>query len=302
MKKTLLISAAAVMMLAASCSDSESKSESTYNIPILNLVTSTDGSSEPVVSGSLYNYKLDQMNSTMEIAAKVSVGNNSYVEFTTNPVTYKPLYYSIGGIVYEVIQAESYLAGKTNNGETLNDLYCELTSFVNIPPVIEGLPDISVPVGKYTFMQYNIGTKYAVRTFWNDLTFKGNTSTTYPGGTFSSKEIMYRVVMDVNKNKATVILYNVQLAEKMPVLTNIVLEDLPLSFNNGGYIIKAENITPKQFEGGSGTPNSNYVFTKFELSSYGDLSTANCNYEVNGMFTGTFSGSCISPVKNMETE
>lgn len=302
MKKSLLICAAVAAVLSTSCSDGKNTSESTYNIPIFNYVTKVDGTGEPVITASYYTYQMDMMNSTMTVAAKIGTSTNGFTSFTTSSIPFTPLYYSFGNTVYEIIKAESYTAGKTDNGDPINNLYCELTSLMNTPPVIDGLPDVSQPSFKYTYMQYNIGSKYTVRTFWPDVTFTGTTDTRYPGGTYTTKNIMYRVVMNISDSKATVILYNAQLADKMPVLTNIVLKDLPLEFKNYGYVIKAENVVPSQYEGGEATPNNNFIFTKFELSSYGNLTDVNVDYEVNGSFNGTFNGSCITTLKDLADE
>lgn len=302
MKKLLLICSVAAVMMTTACSSGETTSENTYNIPALNYVTNIDGTGEPVISGSYYNYKMDMLTSTMQVSAQVGTTSSGTTSFTTSSLSFSPLYYQLGDGTYEIIKSESFVAGKTDNGDPINDFYCELTPLMNIPPVVEGLPDVVLPNLKYTYMQYNIGSKYTVRTFWNDNTFKGNTTTTYPGGSFSTGNIQYRVVMNLKDNKATVILYNAKLADKMPELTNIVLEDLPIEFKNYGYVIKAENKVPVQYEGGEPTPNDKFVFTKFELSSFGNLTDVNINYEVNGSFEGVFAGSCVTTLSDLTQE
>lgn len=300
MKKSLLFYSAVAVLLTTACSGNENKSEYNYNIPTLNYVSSTDGTSEPIISGSYYNYRMNMMNNTMEVAAKIGTTVNGTTQFTTSSIPFQPLYFNIEGAVYEIVKSESFVAGKTDNGDPINDFYCELTSLAHTPPIIAGLPEVSLPNIKFTFMQYSIGSKYTVRTFWNDLTFTGTTSTSHPGGTFSSDKVMYRVVMNIKDGKATVILYNAKFAENMPELTNIVLENLPIDFKNYGYVIKASNVTPKVFEGGEGTPNTKFIFSNFELASSGNLSTAHCSYEVNGgAFKGDFSGSCITTLKDL---
>lgn len=302
MKKSLLICSAFAALLTTACSKDNTKSEYSYNIPILNYVSSMDGTGEPVISGSYYNYKMDMVASTMVVSAQVGTSTNGTTQFTTSDLSFQPLYYNIDGSLVEIIKSESFVAGKTDSGDPINDFYCELTSLVNTPPVIPGLPDVVLPNIKYTYMHYNIGSKYTVRTFWNDLTFSGYTNTSYPGGSFESKNILYRVVMNVKEKKATVILYNAQFAENMPELTNIVLKDLPIDFKNQGYVIKASNVTPEIYESGEGTPNNKFIFNSFELNSSGDLTSANCYYEVNGTFNGEFSGSYITTLKDLQEE
>ena len=106
MKKSLFFCLAIVSLLFSACSGSETSAEYNYNIPILNYVTSVDGSGEPVISGSYYNYKMDMVSSTMEVSAQIGTGTNSTVKFTTSSLPFKPLYFNLSGAIYEIIQSE----------------------------------------------------------------------------------------------------------------------------------------------------------------------------------------------------
>lgn len=299
MKKTLLLSLATGLFIFSACDNKPEKNTMSVKIPTYNLVTSIDSSTEPEVVAAIYNYDLDLMESTVAVSSVL----NSDISFTTKEVPFKAYYLQSDNVLHEVIKIDEFLAGSTNKGESLNSFNCELTTLANIPPYIMGLPEAFYPTGKYTILSYNVGSKYNVRTFWSDVTFSGNTNTSYvdqngDNQSYLNKDILYRVVMNIKDKKATVILYNAKFAENMPQsISNIVLKDLPLKFSNYGYSIEGENIIPEIYEGGEATPNTRFVFNKFELSCAGNLVSSNIYFEVAGGFKGSFTGDYVKILK-----
>ena len=58
--------------------------------------------------------------------------------------------------------------------------------------------------------------------------------------------------MNLKEKKATVILYDVKLAEEMPqTISNIVLSNLDLGFSSSGIYVSGSNVVPSVYEGGA---------------------------------------------------
>lgn len=310
MKKKFFVAATAALMTLASCESDGGTSTYTYSVPTYNLVTDDVAGGEPVVSGSIYKYNFDLMSGKVTMGSEIAVSTGNTVSFMTGSIPYAAGMYKPDeqdSQYGEVIFIKALNAGAESNEEKVSNLECQLTSFAYVPPEITGLPSVSYPTGlKYTLMSYNIGQSYRVRTFWHDMTFRGNTTTHYPdksgsSKTYSNADVLYRVVMNVKEKKATVILYNAKLAEEMPnPITNIVLKDLPLAFDGAGFSINAADVTPVIYEAGVATPNTQFAFDKFTLRSVGDLTSCTIFYKVAGKYEGEFNGSYVLKVKSSE--
>lgn len=297
MKKTVLFALAVSVIAGMSSCNSEKNTVQTmtYNIPTYNLITSVDGTAAPSVAQSVYKINFDLIAATASVATEINVGSTP-ISFVTDPIKYTGGMYEWQNAYHEIIKISTI---KDNN---IYDLNCLISSMAYFPAALTGLPAITYPSGsKYLIMSYNVGSNTLVRTFWPDATFSGNTTTTYSDRTgtpkqFTSKEILYRVVMNITDKKATVILYDAKFAEEMPkALDAIILKDLPLTFTNSGYRIDATNVIPEQWEGGTTTPNTTYVFDSFSLNVGGDLTTTIIEYSVmHNAFHGYFEGKCIN--------
>lgn len=304
MKKIILGAAAVAMMIGVSSCDSK-EGTSTMNFPVTtyNHVADMVAGGVPTVVGSTYKFNFDTMAATVTVGAELPI-SGSNISFVTPSISYTGGMYNYENNYYEVINVNSMVAGTASNQATVANLDCQLTSIAYYPPQIEGLPQVSIPYGyKYAVMSYNIGNNYKVKTFWSDMTFKGNTTTHYSlsgaNKEFTSKDVLYRVVMNIKDKKATVILYNAKLAEEMPKpITNIVLKDLPVSFDANGYSINAKDVVPDVYESGVATPNPNFPFDSFTLSSRGDLTSCNIYYSVAGKYQGEFNGSYVLKVSS----
>lgn len=308
MRKIIFAAVAASLMTLASCKNNEGVSNVTYSVPTYSMITNIVDGGEPVIAGTLYKFNFDMMAGTATIGSELPLGSNNNISFVTSSIPYTGGIYTFEGKPYEVIDVKSFKAGSASNQESIIDLECQLTQIAYLPPVINGLPRFEYPVDlRYAVMHYNIGEDYRVRTFWKDMTFRGTTTTSYPdkeGVTknYTNKEVLYRIVMDIKEKEATVILYNVKLAEEMPMtISNIVLEKLPLAFDANGIKIVASEIVPKIYEGSEATPNPKYKFDTFECDILGDLTNATIRYKVAGMYQGQFTGSYLLKL-NKETD
>lgn len=299
MKKIFLGIAAVSMLAFSSCNDDQAISTLSMPITTYSLVTTDGGSSAPVVLATTYSFNFDRAAGEVKISAELPVSTTGSLSFATNSLPYSGGQYVVGDRSGEIITVKSASAGTSTNQSSVTNFDCQLTTFFNIPPTVDGIQQPSYPYGyEYAVMSYNIG-QYNVRTFWPDVTFSGRTTTQYPyqgvNKQFTTEEVAYRIIMNVTDKKATVVIYDALLAEEMPkAISNIVLEDLPVVFNAQGYSINAENVTPKVYEAGTATPNTRYVFDKFSLYTFGDLTSTNISYTVAGVYKGDFSGSyCV---------
>lgn len=308
MKKSLLLASFALMLGALTSCDKENGSTSTmtYNVPTYNLVTSQDPTAAPSVESSVYKFTFDMMNATATIGTDFKADGES-ISFVTNPIGYNAGFF-IGedsNKAYEVIWMESMKQGSLNNiaAQISEMAYFPLMDEYGNISNVDGLPAFTVPANmKYLTMSYNIDDIH-VTTFWNDVTFRGNTTTQYTtkeglSKSFVTKGIKYRVIMDPAKLKAKVIIYDAQFAQEMTMsIAAIVVDNLDLEFNNSGYTIKGKDIVPTMAQSGKLIPMQEFIFDEFDMTTGGDLTSTSISYKVaHGAYMGYFEGSHI-PVK-----
>lgn len=306
MKKIILCTAVVAGMLSmVSCESKSGTSTMNFQVVTYNHIADMVGGGEPVVAASSYKFNFDMMAGSVTIGTELPVSTGNNISFVTPAISYTGGMYQYQDNYYEIINVEAMTAGTASDQSNVTNLDCQLTSIAYYPPQIQGLPQVAVPNGyKYAVMGYSVGSKYKVQTFWSDMTFKGGTTTHYTdaNGTlkeYSSDEVLYRVIMNAKDKKATVILYNAKLAAEMPKpITNIVLKDLPVSFNVNGYTIKATDVVPEVYEAGVATPNPHFPFDSFTLTSLGDMTNCNIYYKVAGKYQGEFNGSYVLKIKS----
>ncbi len=307
MKKLIFAAAGAALVSLASCSDNNSVSTMSIPVTTYSMITNLVDGGDPVVAGTLYKFNLDMMTGTATVGGELPLSTDNKVTFVTNNLTCAIGTYTFEESYREVIKMESMKAGTASNKEDLINFKCDLTQLAYFPKKIQGLPEFSYPTYlRYAVMNFNLGQNYLVRTFWPDMTFRGTTTTSYPASdgslkTFTNKDVQYRIVMNLKEKKATVILYDVKLAEEMPqTISNIVLSNLDLGFSSSGIYVSGSNVVPSVYEGGVATPNSKYTFDSFQCDMTGDLTTATMCYNVAGSYSGHFSGSYILKVASNE--
>lgn len=87
-----------------------------------------------------------------------------------------------------------------------------------------------------------------------------DTQTTGGDEPFSTDATTYSVSF-ADANKATVTITNARFAADMPQMT-MKLEEVPVSYNQGGYTLKADKVVPKI----GGVPYDSYALTNFMLN------------------------------------
>lgn len=301
MKKLLLFASAALALVATSCTSPEDTTSST-SCSTYNLITGKDGSVISVYP-AVYSVNFNFTNSTIALSNEsMNLGGSETTTFATvnmplfvGSFGYQGDSYCEGGY-YEVIRFSSQDAGSTKVGAIK-----ELSGSINSTAYYCAgtIPEVggqAVPYNsKYIIMKYNLGDDMLVRTFWPDAVFCGKTVTSFTDkngvtGSYETEGIGYRVVLDVSKKKASMVLYNAKFAEQSPQMT-LVLKNLDVAFNAGGYVISGTNVIPNTIEGAALQENPSFPFNDITFTVNGDdLTQAECTYTVAGRFHGVLTG------------
>lgn len=310
MKKISMILMAFVAIVMTSC-DKDPVDTRSYPVPTYNLITYADTTQQAEVVKSVYRYQMDMIKHTISVVTEFTAPSQVSFGFSTDNLPFTSANYAFNGYPYEVLSfSADKVSGEIGKYGSVNNLKCILTNMVYTPQTADGgVQDyVNAPEYMYTFMQYKVGTDVTVRTFWNDVTFRGKTATdTYTGGIDDDilsrpgtpvTSIAYRLVIDFKDPKdprATIIMYNAKFTnnEREPVKSQIQLKDLPVKFNNNGYRIDAQNVIPELYESGKMVPYPNYAFDTVRFVVGGDLTECLFDFVVAGKYRGQFAGSYL---------
>lgn len=306
MKKSLLGLAALTGLMLTSCDLNTKDSTSSITAPAFNMIIPLDGG-EPIISSSPCFYSFDSNLTKMTVSVTgnpLNVDNTTY-SFTTESAPYQPY---------------SNYSSSTGSDQTTQDSG-KVVSLGNVIPKVTGtMTPGNLPVKNGTFYyntsiilptlswvpqheglmysgqsypvsliaSYQIGDKYLVRTFNTDTFYKGITRTSYKNMTgqdeyYENKEMLYRVLINLKDNTATLLLYNTKFSNsnKEPNLQAISIPGLKVTFKSGSYSIEGENITPLVYEGGGLTENKSFLIKGFRMSTQGEyMVDVTMNYEV----------------------
>lgn len=305
MKKSTILAIAAIPMLLASCKE-EPVNVMSEKVTTYNYVARLDGSKDPVIKKGYYTLAFDFNEHNVTVSTDmVDLGNDEDTGFVTEKMEYTHVFFPIGvdGEAYNVFHGGSLYACTASNGMEVKDLRYEFSSGFYTPPVINYTPDpsSSLPQPDLSYkarsgfapkMRYILGDEYIVYTFWPDLYYRGETKTIVMGAEdseYTTQDVGYRIKFDLNKKKATVVLYNVQFNPNMPAMECLILPDLDVDFTNG-YSIEASNINPLYIEGGKLMENPRFPFTTFKFTAETNMVEGNCEFTVANRFYGNFTG------------
>ncbi len=307
MKKIVLSLLAVCGLFMSSCNVGSGENYQNVAYYPTNLIIPSDGSA-PVMSQGYYPIKFDFNDGTAAVSGALEINDKKY-SFAADPVKYVDYGYK------QVIKGVSGMftngTQEMKNGKFMISAYDALpenfnpmkvftpivkndnsgTSFLPgtiITPVAQSVPAIFVGY-------YQMGDQYNVHTISTDSFYCGTTTTN--AGANSDKTV-YRVIMDIKKKKATLLIYEAKFAEGMPSLSAIILPELDVVVNSNGYEIKGNNVVPLVPETDSlmgelseCTPNEDYIFNSFRMNTVDQMLTkVNMSYSVAGRFSGQFSG------------
>lgn len=309
MKKILSLGfIAATTLIFTSCNHGDDYSQtSNLAIPAFNLFTSVSGNDDPFVGSGTYSFGTKYPEATLTVSANgMTTPSGSLATFSTVPMAFTAKVYTDNEVAFEDVTFKS--EDPSSSGNKIFNLTGNISQYLNYPinfNDVDYLPGYKwlVPTSSfhYVFMQYQYGNNWNVRTFWPDLTYVGQTVTTFPQdpGSFNSNEIQYRVIMQLNKDefslnkKVDIVMYNAQFAPQAPMIKVILLRDLDIEFTNDGYTISGQNVVPFMVESGDYLPVERFMFNNFEATVGGDLTGISISYTVAGVYKGGFTGTCF---------
>ncbi|MDE6578156.1 MAG: hypothetical protein K2J82_12195 [Muribaculaceae bacterium] len=313
--KTLSCGLLGVCCLLTSCEPETGEATQTVSYPILNLVAPADGGS-PSATGGIYTFKFDYTKGTEAVTGAFAYNNSTY-NFMTDDAKVEDLAASgsMGLFMGPV-------SGRVNQTRLLKDGKFFISSFpipsgVEYVPNKEWIPYTKTSDGKtelhpgalyrpgydippIVVAEYEVEGEFDVVTFSTDMSFFGNTVTTYPGGRYENDKMIYRVFINLKNTTADVVIYNAKFAEPAPALSMIYLPNLSLTLKNGDYEIEGTSIVPKVPEG-TGKDEvlidyANFTFNSFKLTTKSGtlMSEVSIDYQVATAFQGNFTGKYVN--------
>ncbi len=295
--KKIIFGAAAIALLFSSCDTSTKDSTSMNLYKVYNHIFSkTTG--EITTSQNIYSVELNWTQGTVAISTKDLKIDNKDNSFTTTPgVIGEVKTYNTSEGVAQTMKFER-LTGNFNDDSSmpLQNFRAKWSSALNVPTYSE-LQNSGVQAKMNPLiLSYEIGNEYMVRTFQVDCFYKGSTNTSFvamdgQSGTYQNTNMLYRVILDVDKKKGDVQIFKAKFAEQQPEISLIAVKGLDLTFNSEGYVLKGENIVPGVVENGKETPNDKYIFNQIEFVASGpELTQGFFSFKVADRFTGRFVG------------
>lgn len=310
MKKSLLFAVAslAVFGLASCDKTGENSSSATLNVGAYNLFTPVvAGNGEPYVSLATYSFTMEYpANTVATTTSAMSIPGGATASFGTVPMPMTGKLIDIDNTTKEAITFSAVDASA--NGAQVTDFQALLTQAVYAPvnyTDTEYVPGylwyIPTNYFYFPFIQYQLGDDWKVRTFWPDLTYKGQTVITsqMSPDPYLNQGPLYRVVMSRNDNraltgKADIIIYNAQFADGMPELKVMIIKGLDVTFTEAGYTLTGKDIVAEyKGDGGEMMPYERFPFNEITATVGGNMTNITISYMVGGMFNGTFNGSCV---------
>lgn len=295
MKKTILALSAGLVLGLASCNNDVSDSISTVSYSALNLVMPADGTS-PYLTPSTYSYlfNMTQGKAAMTLD-KLSFDNTSY-SFSTDTVRYNSYTYNTGSGVGMLLELGNFKASLKNNPSVaVKNINCDLNGvfYYNM----NFIPDYpSSTLNPYSspmvIMQYDVPGLFSVKTIPFEAFYSGKTSVTQAGTAgFTDTQTMYRVRVNDDKKTADVLIYDLKLTEGTNnSIRAILLEKLPMVFDNGGYTMSASEIVPKVYGAESGSTSlkedAKYTVNDFWLGTDNyTLTQVTLQFKIAGEYT-----------------
>lgn len=291
---TFIASAACIAAMTSCLHDSKEEFTRSFPTKPINIITNLEDGTTTTSTGGIYQFDLNFTDLTGTISTSNLVINNNSWNFTTNPGPFMSMNYS-NALFYNP-------RGDINNNASLD---LNNSTFF-------GTPNFYVNTsyaGDYTYVpdygyviaaSYQIGDKYLVKTFQEDTFFAGETTTTYPyqGQTVTANPegILYRIHLNLEKNKAALIMYDAKFSgvPQEPKKEVIIIDGLDVEFSKDGIVITGENIIPEIGESNATTPYPSYVFNSVRFETTDNLLTeCKISYKVAGIYSGEFTGKYI---------
>lgn len=296
MRKSLLLLPLATLLSLTSClGNGSDQVTSKFGLVTLNLITDFETETTTASAGA-YMFNLDMVNYLGEVTTSNLVFNNTASTLITekSPFSATAYFYYFKN-----------LTGIVSGGASLPMNQCKMLVTPYYFPLLQTQDDIqkyNLSGYPYAGKEYNalaskyyLGNRYLVQTFQIDTFYQGTTTSTYPGGSATNRDIVYRLTLNLNNKTATMIMYNAKFSESDREPTkDIIINNLQVAYSQYGLTVTGQDIVPDMYEGGSSTPYENYIFKNIQFQTTGDLLTdCTLHFEVGENYSGTFIGSYI---------
>ena len=316
MKKSLLIGLTVLMAAGlSSCGSKESENTMTtrYVVPAYNLIT--NGESVSLVSPASYQFSVayPDYTATLSVSNMIMPGSFSG-SFGLMPIPLTMKSAEIDGEACQILEFSA--SDPSQSGQRVTDLKCVLSQAAYRFPsniAVPGYEKASVPgtMNAYLAAQYMLNGQLNVKTFWNDVTFSGESTVVAGAGPMSTGETFYRVVMNnltgntTGNYSADVLIYNYRGGKDEEPAT-YVLKGLSLAFDTRGYEVAGHNVVAKKLVKKSGAQGGDvnelqddpeFTVRDFKLTSAGDLVSAAVSYSA-GNARVTFNGRYLKSADN----
>ncbi|MDE7159842.1 MAG: hypothetical protein K2O24_03220 [Muribaculaceae bacterium] len=301
MKKIYGFMAAAVLAagLTGCGTGDDPVSLSNVSRTMLNHIAPINGVDDVVVSKGEYYMQFDNVKKLVSVSSKSIRYDNTDHSFSTTSMTFKAGAYNVGGYIGQVFRWQSAEGNVAATGSVpvtgFKGLMTDVFYFNNMLDVPVLGPMLDTRLSR-TVLSYNYNNLYKITTFYPDMMFSGETSTTASATAepFKTSAPQYRVVIDWEKKKASMVIYQAQFDPHMPAMTALLLQNLDVEWTRSGYTITGENVTAGSVENGSVTPVPGFPFTEIKMTTTSaDMTEATVEYTVAGRFHGLFKGSYV---------
>lgn len=316
MKRILLCGAvaAAAAALTSCSSDSENSTVTNLAIPSYNLYVNDSGS---VFTGlASYGFTTRFPEQTLSISTEgMPLENGSSASFVTKEMTF-----GAGGATVDGRFCEALIfsdANASTSGASVTDLTGYVSQAAYPPPSVNVPVEPQTPGGvkpenfkrfvpgnslHYVVMKYTLLDNYSVRTFWPDMTFRGNTVVTPSASSaFVTNTASFRVVMQMKNNaitdKADVIIYGLKTESEGDEISAMLLKDLNLAFTAAGYTVSGADVTLYEVVNDALVESAGGKVKSLEFKCTGDLTDGAVSCDLHGNLQLKFSGSSVATTK-----
>ncbi len=279
----MYLAAAGLVLSATGCSKNGPEISSTVGMNMGAAVIPVNNPSDGYFTNGNFQFQFENLNCLLRVT-DLKLPDDTKVDLSVN-APYRDFYFTDNSSVSQLNCLGKTFTSTKPDGASVSNV---IAAFVNGVVKYPGGGMITMPATIYTPVVSMRMGNYNIASVPLNCYYKGITKSNI--GNFESTDGYYGVSIDATTNKAMVVIYEIRFAEKMPKL-NIVLRDLDVVFTTKGYSIVGSNVVPEMLEGTSSTPNPNFKFDSFDLTSRFDrMGEISLQVHVAGRYEGQFTG------------
>ncbi len=238
-----IIPLAALAISLASCDTGVKDSYQTSSFVEYNLIVDTQDSEQPAhASLGKYEVKINYSKDQIDVKGSDIIINNQKYTFETDPTSMNLSSFSTAdGIRVDKLS----FAPANSSSSSASDVKAEYV-FWKVPSTSNPLnPNFELAYITHLDISYIISGRYRIQSFTSNALYTGNSTVVENNSSFSSKKPSYAVIIDFEKNIATVYIYNPEYSVEMPenYPKEMCLTEVPVKFTHDSY--RLESAAPK---------------------------------------------------------